>query len=460
MPADRAADLAKDPTVATVEADTTVKTAVAPPSWGLDRIDQADLPLDGSYTQPVSASAVTVYVIDSGVRITHQDFGGRATHGYDFVDNDPVADDGLGHGTHVAATIGGETYGVAKDVNLVAVRAFGNDGSGDRDDIIAAIDWVITNATGPSVVNMSFGGIRSELENAVVKAATNAGIVVVAAAGNDTLDACEMSPASTPEAITVGASDVNDQMADFSNWGGCVDVFAPGVDIISATNTSDSAFAEEDGTSMAAPHVAGAAALLLAVDPTATPAQVQHDVVAAATPATVTGLPACTTGRLLTVGLPAGPGGTDVPPAATGDLGAPVSAFAGGALTVTGAGFDAGTTVTFTMYPGEVELGESTAPVSGQVSPALILPAGVTCDVTVVASGVSGGVARVLSARVAIVPPSLVITPPPPAVPAPAPALTLPLTGTEPIGLAAGGAGLVLAGVAAILVAGLRRRTG
>jgi subtilisin family serine protease len=372
--------------------------------------------------------------------------------GWDFVDNDPFAQDGYGHGTHVAGTIGGATFGVATDVNLVAVRVLDNQGKGTVSDDVAGIQWVMTHATLPAVINMSIGGAYSKLENAAVEAATDAGIVVVAAAGNANKDACAESPASAPTAITVGASTALDTRASFSNWGSCVDVFAPGKEIVSAYHTDDAATEVMDGTSMAAPHVAGAAALLLAAEPAATPAQVQHDLVAAATPATVTGLPTCTTGRLLTVGLPADPDAPDVPPAATGDLVAPRTVAAGGAFTVEGDGFDAATAVEYTMYPGEVELGQDTAPQNGEISSTLTLPAGVTCAVTVVATGVSGGVAQVLSARVAIAAPPLVVTP------QPAPVLTLPLTGTEPVGLASGGAALVLAGIAVILVAGLRRR--
>jgi LPXTG-motif cell wall-anchored protein len=464
MSADRAAALVADPAVASVEADTTVTTTAVvqpdPPSWGLDRIDQAALPLDSSYTQPGSAAAVTVYVIDSGIRISHQEFGGRASNGWDFVDSDAVAQDGDGHGTHVAATIGGDTFGVAKDVNLVAVRVLDDQGNGARADSIAAIDWVITHATLPAVINMSIGGANGGLSNAAVKAATDAGIVVVAAAGNDNIDACGEFPAGAPEAITVGAAGKTDARASFSNWGGCVDLFAPGEQIVSAYNTSDTASEVLDGTSMAAPHVAGAAALKLAADPTATPPQVQHDLIAAATPDMVTALPACTTGRLLTVGLPAGPVWADVPPAATGDLTAPEAAEAGVRIAVTGSGFGSGATVQYTLYPGAATLGQSTASPSGTALGNIVLPGNLTCDVTVVATGLDGlGVTRVLAARVTIsAPPVLTPPTPAPALPLPAPVATLPITGSEPIGIAAAGASILLLGTAIIVMTSRRRR--
>jgi subtilisin family serine protease len=460
MSADRAEALAGDPGIAAVEADTRVTTSAltqsSPPSWGLDRIDQVSLPLDHSYTQPVSAAGVNVYVIDSGVLGTHQEFGGRVADGWDFIDDDATAQDGTGHGTHVAGTIGGATAGVAKDVKLIAVRVFDNQGNGTLGLDIAGIQWVINHATLPAVINMSIGGTYSALENAAVKAATDAGIVVVVAAGNADKNACTESPASAPEAITVGASDAADERASFSNWGSCVDVFAPGDGIVSSANTGNADYTTKRGTSMAAPHVAGAAALLLAADPTATPAQVQHDLVAAATPGTVTGLKACTTGRLLTVGVPAGPAGTDVPPAANADLGTEGKATAGGRLAVSGIGFAPGATVRYTMYPGAAVLGESTATASGTITESLPIPAGVTCDITVVASGLDGqSTTRVLSARVVLSTPAAVTLP---IADIPAPVATLPLTGNRPMGLVAAGTSLVLLGLAAILAANLRRR--
>ncbi|WP_433792316.1 S8 family serine peptidase [Actinoplanes sp. CA-252034] len=288
--ADEAARLAADPSVEYVEQDAVVdgKTLQAPASsytqskklaWGLDRIDQRALPLSKSYSYK-SASAITAYVIDTGVRTSHKEFGGRATSGWDFVDGDATANDCHGHGTHVAGTIGGRTHGVAKDVKLVALRVLGCDGSGAFSDFIAAVDWVTANAKLPAVANMSLGGPRSKALDAAVKRSIDKGVTYAIAAGNEDQNGCKSSPASTPDAITVGAVDSADRRADFSNWGNCLDIFAPGVDIKSSAKGSDTATQKMSGTSMAAPHVAGAAALVLAAHPDWTPRQVRDDLVA------------------------------------------------------------------------------------------------------------------------------------------------------------------------------------
>ncbi|MEU8658180.1 S8 family peptidase [Actinoplanes philippinensis] len=288
--ADEAARLAADPSVDYVEQDAVVdgKGLPAPAqayrqskklAWGLDRIDQRALPLSKTYTYK-SASAITAYVIDTGVRTSHREFGGRARSGWDFVDGDATANDCHGHGTHVAGTIGGRTYGVAKDVKLVALRVLGCDGSGSFSDFIAAVDWVTEHAQLPAVANMSLGGPRSKALDAAVKRSIGKGVTYAIAAGNEDANGCESSPASTPDAITVGAVDSADRRADFSNWGACLDIFAPGVDITSSAKGSDTAVQKMSGTSMAAPHVAGAAALVLAAHPDWTPRQVRDDLVA------------------------------------------------------------------------------------------------------------------------------------------------------------------------------------
>jgi subtilisin family serine protease len=253
-------------------------TQANPPSWGLDRIDQPFLPVDHSYTYPTAASTVHAYVIDTGIRISHQEFGGRASYGYDFVDNDPVADDCAGHGTHVAATVGGNSFGVAKGVRLVAVRVLDCEGNGTDAQVLAGIDWVTANAVKPAVANMSLGGGASAALNEAVGKSIASGVTYAVAAGNAFADACFFSPASAAAAITVGATDQADRRPAFSNFGRCVDVFAPGVDITSAWNNGDSSTRTISGTSMASPHVAGAAALLLATNPAMTPQQV-HDAV-------------------------------------------------------------------------------------------------------------------------------------------------------------------------------------
>src|SRR6266540_1077518 len=270
--------LAADPRVESVEQDRRVAmTGVQtnPPSWGLDRIDQLNRPLSGTYTYAQDGANVTAYVLDTGIRLSHVDFGGRARSGYDFVDDDADASDCNGHGTHVAGTIGGGSYGVAKAVRLVAVRVLDCNGYGSYSGIIAGIEWVTAHAVRPAVLNMSLGGPPSDAVDEAVRASVASGITFAVAAGNSAADACGASPARTPEAITVGATDSGDQRASFSNFGSCLDIYAPGVGITSASAASDSGSATMSGTSMATPHVAGAAALVLAGHPDYTPAQVR-----------------------------------------------------------------------------------------------------------------------------------------------------------------------------------------
>ena len=275
--------LAANPAVRSVEQDARVTadttTTQAKPTWGLDRIDQEKLPLSGTYTYR-SAAGVTAYVLDTGIRISARDLEGRARNGYDFIDNDKVAQDCNGHGTHVAGTIGGRTYGVAKDVQLVAVRVLDCKGSGSYSAIIKGIDWVTRNAVRPAVANMSLGGGTSKTLNDAVKKSIAAGITYAVAAGNDNQDACKQSPAGQPDAITVAATDGADARASFSNFGACVDLFAPGVKITSLSAKSDTGTTMMSGTSMASPHVAGAAALVLGAYPAYTPKQVRDALVA------------------------------------------------------------------------------------------------------------------------------------------------------------------------------------
>ncbi|QKZ18660.1 S8 family peptidase [Streptomyces chartreusis] len=285
--------LAADPRVASVVQDTRVTlehTRKNPPSWGLDRIDQANLPLDKSYTWPESAGGgVTVYVIDTGIRVSHKDFGGRASYGWDFVGNDRSAGDGNGHGTHVAGTIAGKQYGVAKKAKVVAVRVLDDAGGGTTAQVIAGIDWVTRHARKPAVANVSLGGNRNAQLDAAVRNSVAAGVTYTVAAGNDGLPAGLYSPAAVREAITVGATDRKDARAGFSNTGSVLDVFAPGVSITSASYASDTGRATYSGTSMASPHVAGVAALYLADHPKASPAQVSKALVARAASGKVSG---------------------------------------------------------------------------------------------------------------------------------------------------------------------------
>ncbi|TWP52119.1 S8 family peptidase [Lentzea tibetensis] len=294
--------LAADPAVEYVQVDQVMRlqaTQVNPPSWGIDRIDQRLLPLDKKYTYNSSGKNVNAYVLDTGVRITHRDFGGRAKNGRDFVDNDNVAQDGHGHGTHVAGTIGGTTFGVAKDVTIHAVRVLNNQGSGTLAGVIAGIDWVGTNHVKPAVANMSLGGGANTALDQAVRGAILKGVTFAVAAGNANTNAANTSPARVKEAITVGSTEITDRRSSFSNFGPIVDVFAPGTGITSAWNTSDTATNTISGTSMATPHVVGVVARHLQGGFNQTPAQVEAAIVAAATPNKVTNPGAGTTTRLL-----------------------------------------------------------------------------------------------------------------------------------------------------------------
>ena len=258
-------------------------------TWGLDRIDQRALPLDTHFTPAGTGSGVTAYIVDTGMLMTHTEFTGRVRAGYDEVDNDSDPTDCNGHGTHVAGTVGGTTYGVAKSVSLVPIRVLDCSGSGSTAGVIAGINWAITDhVSGPAVLSMSLGGGSSKSMDDAVAAAVADGITVVVAAGNSNTDACTSSPAEEPTAITVAASDSSDARASFSNYGSCVDIFAPGVSITSSWYSSTTATAVLSGTSMATPHVSGAAAVYLALHPTATPAQVVAALQAASTTGVVT----------------------------------------------------------------------------------------------------------------------------------------------------------------------------
>ncbi|WP_406508163.1 S8 family peptidase [Streptomyces sp. NBC_00212] len=298
--------LAGDPAVASVSVDRAFRvsgTQPRPPSWGLDRIDQRNLPLSRSYTYPGSAgSGVTAYIIDSGVRITHQDFGGRASYGYDAIDNDHVAQDGNGHGTHVAAIAAGSRYGVAKKAKIVAVRVLDDAGSGTTEQIVAGIDWVTQHAIKPAVANMSLSGGADAVVDQAVKKSIASGVTYTVAAGNDGQDASLHSPARVPEAITVGATTERDSRDSLSNYGAALDLFAPGEFIASAWNASDTATISDSGTSMAAPHVAGAAALYLADHPRARPGQVASALTASASTGLVTRPGSGSPNRLLNIG--------------------------------------------------------------------------------------------------------------------------------------------------------------
>jgi hypothetical protein len=302
----QAARMAADPSVAFVEQNHvvhTMDTQTSPPSWGLDRIDQRNLPLNQSYTYPNTAPTVHAYIIDTGIRFSHNDFGGRAVSGYDAVDGGS-ADDCNGHGTHVAGTVGGSSYGVAKAVQLVGVRVLNCQGSGTNAQVVGGIDWVTANAIKPAVANMSLGGGANSSIDTAVTNSINSGVTFAIASGNGNAlgqrqNACNYSPARVPSAITVGATQSNDAAASFSNYGTCVDILAPGVSITSAWYNSNTATNTISGTSMATPHVAGAAALLLQANQSLTPQQVRDTLVNTATPNVVTNPGTGTPNRLL-----------------------------------------------------------------------------------------------------------------------------------------------------------------
>ena len=274
-----------NPAVAFIEADGVVTANVEPsdeqpdPPWGLDRVDQRDLPLDQTYEYDHTGAGVSAFVIDTGIRLTHEEFEGRAISGYDFVRDDDDATDCHGHGTHVAGTIGGKTYGIAKEATLVGMRVLNCAGRGNWSRVVAAVDWAVEHREGPAVANLSLGGPKRHVFDMAIHNAVDSGLTVVVSAGNSAQDACLQSPARAPRAITVAATSSTDTRAGFSNYGPCVDIFAPGVSVLSAWVTSDTATATLSGTSMSSPHVAGVAALYLEQNPDAIPKKVRRSLV-------------------------------------------------------------------------------------------------------------------------------------------------------------------------------------
>ncbi len=281
--------LVHNPNIAYIEVDQLVSIDVTQsnPTWGLDRIDQHALPLDKAYTYNYTGAGVTAYIIDTGIRTSHTEFGGRASIGYDSVGDGQNGKDCNGHGTHVSGTVGGSTYGVAKAVSLVAVRVLNCSGSGTVSGVVAGVDWVTKNHKDPAVANMSLGGgISSALDTAVANS-ISAGVTYSIAAGNSNRDACKFSPARVPAALTVGATTSTDSRASYSNYGKCLDLFAPGSSITSAWYSSDTATNTISGTSMATPHVTGVTALYLQAHPGASPSAVSAAITGAATTGTV-----------------------------------------------------------------------------------------------------------------------------------------------------------------------------
>lgn len=300
-----AADLARSADVLDVEPDTPVQvTQTQPrPPWGLDRIDQRTRPLSTSYTSSTEGAGVDVYVVDTGVYAGHSDFGGRVVPGWSGVRDGLGSGDCNGHGTHVAGIVAGAVHGVAKRARIIPVRALACDGQGMSSGIVAGLNWIIAHhaAGTPAVVNLSIGGDPSSTLDAALRAVINDGVVAAVSAGNESVDACSGSPARVSAALTVAASDSSDREASFSNHGSCVDLYAPGVSIRSTWHTGATATQYLHGTSMAAPHVAGAAALLLSRPSAPSAAEVTRRLVGDSTLGVVSSITGATANRLLFV---------------------------------------------------------------------------------------------------------------------------------------------------------------
>jgi subtilisin family serine protease len=293
LPPQAVANLQRNPNIAYIEQDAVVTlnaTTQTNATWGLDRIDQPTRPLNGTYIYNNTGAGVRAYIIDTGIRTTHSEFTGRTLPGYTAINDGRGTDDCNGHGTHVAGTVGGTVYGVAKGVTLVPVRVLDCQGSGTWSGVIAGVDWVAAqkraNPSIPMVANMSLGGGASSTIDQAVTNSVQDGVVQVVAAGNSTRDACDYSPARAPLALTVGATTESDSRASYSNFGTCLDLFAPGSSITSAWSSSNTSVSTISGTSMASPHVAGVVALILEQRPTATPVEVSEILLTA----TVTGI--------------------------------------------------------------------------------------------------------------------------------------------------------------------------
>ena len=360
-----AAKLAADPRVQYVEEDSvvTIDTTQTGATWGLDRIDQRNLPLDGNYTYNTTASNVHAYIVDTGILTSHSQFGGRASVGVDEVGDGQNGIDCNGHGTHVSGTVGGSTYGVAKGVSLVAVRVLNCQGSGTNSGVIAGVNWVAQNAIKPAVANMSLGGGASQALDDAVTGAVNAGVVFCVAAGNgDSLgnpqDACTTSPARAAAAITVSATDNTDTKASWANYGTCVDIFAPGVNITSSWYSSTTATNTISGTSMATPHTCGAAALYLAGNTTATPAAVASALTTNATSGVVKSPGTGSPNRLLYTAFIGGGGGT---PAPTISSFSPASGGVGTSVSISGTNFTGATSVKFNGQSASFSVASSTS---------------------------------------------------------------------------------------------------
>jgi len=326
MPEARVQQLRADPRIAYIEENQEV-FAVATQTgatWGIDRSDQRDLPLNQTYNYNADGTGVHAYIVDTGVKLTHQEFAGRMGNGFDAVTSGGSANDCNGHGTHVAGTVAGTTYGVAKKATVHAVRVLDCNGSGTNAGVIAGVDWVKNNHVKPAVANMSLGGGASQALDDSVNNAVAAGVVFAVAAGNDNANACNYSPARAANALTVGSTTNTDARSSFSNYGTCLDIWAPGSSITSAWHTSDTATNTISGTSMASPHVAGGAVLFLQANPSATPADVRSALLTNATQNKVTSPGTGSTNYLLyTANFTGGGGGGGDTTAPTTSISAP-----------------------------------------------------------------------------------------------------------------------------------------
>jgi subtilisin family serine protease/chitodextrinase len=286
--------LKHNPRVKMVEQDSTMSATAQqdfPPTWGLDFIDQHSSTLNGVYSYSNNGAGVSAYVFDTGILASHVEFGGRVMPGYTAINDGRGTDDCGIHGTGVASVLGGTTVGVAKGVAIYPVRIADCNGLAQWSSVIAGMDWVMKNPHHPAVANLSYSGVKSSTIDSAIQNFIKSGVTVVVSAGNDAMDACTRSPADVPEAITAGAMASFGAMSGFSNYGPCVDLFAPGQNLLGARNINNTSYGPWSGTSFSSPYTAGVAALYLSANPTATPAQVSQALVSAATPGIITGIP-------------------------------------------------------------------------------------------------------------------------------------------------------------------------